>query len=210
MPKCCAGPARGQHCFAARAVLHVQAAGDPPAPADLAAWFTERAFHFYATGLRLPARVPIGTRPRARYLTTAYADLDAARARMAAADGITSVIVTAQGRAAIAAALWRSMRPAGTADALVLHEPAVPPGAPLSLDIRCPVLVVSRAGDDPSPGQACAPRRPRAAGGRLELSGHVTWLRLGGTPGGQGQRFFDELGRWLGAYMYGNGRDRLL
>ena len=30
-----------------RAVLHVQAAGDPAVPPDLASWYTERAFHFY-------------------------------------------------------------------------------------------------------------------------------------------------------------------
>ncbi|HTA08708.1 MAG TPA: hypothetical protein VK836_09370, partial [Streptosporangiaceae bacterium] len=36
-----------------RAVLHVQAPGDPAAPPELASWFTERAFHYYAAGLRL-------------------------------------------------------------------------------------------------------------------------------------------------------------
>ncbi len=39
-----------------RAVLHVQAAGDPAVPADLVSWFTERAFHFYLAGLRLPGQ----------------------------------------------------------------------------------------------------------------------------------------------------------
>ena len=42
----------------------------------------------------------------------------------------------------------------------------------------------------------------------------MTWLRLpaGSALGSQagGQQFFDELGRWLGAYMYGHVRDQLL
>jgi hypothetical protein len=46
----------------------------------------------------------------------------------------------------------------------------------------------------------------------------VTWLRLPATTGdGAGEAYgadsrqmFDELGRWLGAYMYGSLRDQLL
>jgi hypothetical protein len=45
----------------------------------------------------------------------------------------------------------------------------------------------------------------------------VTWLRLEDGLGGTGddagddrRNFFDELGRWLGAYMYGKVRDQLL
>jgi hypothetical protein len=44
-----------------------------------------------------------------------------------------------------------------------------------------------------------------AAAGRL--GSHVNWLQL---PEPGGQAVFDELGRWLGAYMYGPGLDRLL
>jgi hypothetical protein len=29
------------------------------------------------------------------------------------------------------------------------------------------------------------------------------------VPGGPGKRFFDELGRWLGAYLSGQVRDQL-
>ncbi len=52
-----------------RAVLHVQAAGDPAVPSDVADWFTERAFHFYLAGLRVPHRLtarPGGSLPRIR------------------------------------------------------------------------------------------------------------------------------------------------
>jgi hypothetical protein len=51
----------------------------------------------------------------------------------------------------------------------------------------------------------------------MRLGEHVTWLRLtGGLPGqalplGNGRRrAFDELGRWLSAYLSGQIRDQLL
>ena len=89
-----------------RAVLHVQAAGDPAVPADLADWFTERAFHFYLAGLRLPGRVTLPARPGGHALGSACADLNAACARLRGDDGMGHVIVTAQRRGALAAALW--------------------------------------------------------------------------------------------------------
>ena len=61
-----------------RAVLHVQAAGDPPVPADLASWFTERGFQFYVAGVRLP--FTLSPRHADRELTSVFADLDAASA----------------------------------------------------------------------------------------------------------------------------------
>jgi len=51
----------------------------------------------------------------------------------------------------------------------------------------------------------------------MRLGEHVTWLKLaGGLPGqampqGAGRRrVFDELGRWLSAYLSGQIRDQLL
>src|ERR1700728_3996287 len=123
-----------------RAVLHVQAAGDPAVPADLGAWYTERAFHFYLAGLRLPAQAPVGARPEARYLAAAFAEVDAARAHLRQADGMASVMVSAQGRGAIAAALWTA-RPSA-ADALILLAPQLAAGTSLTLEIDCPVLVL--------------------------------------------------------------------
>jgi len=181
-----------------RAVLHLQAAGDPAVPSGLGDWFTERAFHFYVAGLRvpgkltLPGRLPGLGRVRAGS-GSVFADLDSACAYLRDADGIGHVIVTAQGRAALAAALWsdaRSQVPGGGADALILTEPALPSRTSISLNIACPVLVLTS--------------RASAAG---RLGSHVTWLQLR-EPGGQA--VFDELGRWLGAYMYGPGLDRLL
>ena len=92
-------------------MLHVQAAEDPAAPAELGAWYTARAFHFYVAGLRLPALAPVGTRPAARFLAAAFADLDAACAHLRGTDGMASLIVSASGRGAIAAALWCAAGP---------------------------------------------------------------------------------------------------
>ena len=87
------------------------------------------------------------------------------------------------------------------------------------LDISCPVLVLCPAEDWDAPG---------GTGGRLALPGaaaratirlgaHVTWLRLDGAqpgqalPGGAARRLmFDELARWLSAYLSGQIRDQLL
>jgi hypothetical protein len=209
-----------------RAVLDVQAPGDPPVAPGLPAWYTERAFHFYVTGIRLPTQAPVGARPRARYLATALSDLDAARAYLLA-DGMTRVIVTARGRGAIAAALWHDGRKPAAADALILHEPVLPPGVSLSLDVGCPVLVMTGADTCvPAMSRPLARLRHRSArsawsarsapDGGLRLGGHVTWLRLpcAGAGAGRGDAdraaYFGELGRWLGAYMYGSVRDQLL
>jgi hypothetical protein len=208
-------------------VLHVQAAGDPAVPSDVADWFTERAFHFYLAGLRVPHQ--LSARPRGRALAAACTDLDAACAQLRQADGIGSVIVAAQGRGALAAALWMSGRvnedqPAGdcSADALVLYEPERP-ARPMKLSISCPVLVVtglnlSDAGRSHGQGTSRWPlRQHRPASAAAQLGSHVTWLHLPRLDGRTGsadaagrQRFFDELGRWLGAYMYGSVRDQLL
>jgi hypothetical protein len=196
-----------------RAVLHVQAPGDPATPPELASWFTERAFHYYAAGLRLPpaARLTVrragrrAGRQAGRDLRDACADLDAACARVRGPDGMASVIVTARGRAAVAAALWADSRPS-RADALVLSAPAWPRRG-LRLAIACPVLVM---GDEGS--RAATGPWPRLAHGRSvppQLGSHVTWLTLAGAGGDQ-RRLLEELGRWLGAYMYGSLRDQLL
>jgi hypothetical protein len=196
-------------------------------PADVADWFTERAFHFYLAGLRVPHRLT--ARPGSRSAAAASTDLDAACVQLRQADGIGSVIVAAQGRGALAAALWMSGRvsddqPAGdcSADALVLYEPELP-ARPMKLGISCPVLVVtgitlSDAGPVRGQGIGRWPlRRHRPAPVGTQLGSHVTWLHLPSADartehaeGASRQLFFDELGRWLGAYMYGSVRDQLL
>jgi hypothetical protein len=203
-----------------RAVLHVQAAGDPPVPGDLTSWFTERGFQFYVAGVRLPFM--LSTRHPERDLTSVFADLDAAAACLRGPDGMVSVVVTARGRAAFAAALWSANREATDerqANALILTAPLWPARASLQLDIACPVLVVVDGNGDVGDvsQRASPPRQVRLRPGKPSRSGahatqlgrHVTWLALAHADADR-ELFLTELGRWLGAYMYGLGRDQLL
>jgi len=190
-----------------RGVLHLQTAGDAPVPPELASWFTERGFHFYLAALRWPGRHPVARR-RGNALAEAFAELDAKCEHLRTADGIDNVIVTAHGEGALAAALWcAAQRPGGQADALILYAPVFSRAVRRGLDIPCPVLVI---------GGPSAPRR-REPAATVQLGRHVTWLRP--TDGearpdareaADRSRFFDEMGRWLGAYMYGQVRDQLL
>jgi hypothetical protein len=65
-------------------------------------------------------------------------------------------------------------------------------------------------------GRQLRRRKGRDSRDPVWLGPHVTWLRLadglaGGPAAGEDRRrFFDEMGRWLGAYMYGQVRDQLL
>jgi hypothetical protein len=203
-----------------RAVLHVQAAGDPPVPADLASWFTERGFQFYVAGVRLP--FGLSAKHVERDLTSVFADLDAASACLRGPDGMVSVVVTARGRAAFAAALWSDSRGATDerqANALILSAPVWPVRASLQLDIACPVLVVvDKNGDVGASSQRTSPPRQgrlrqgrpsRSSAHASQLGRHVTWLAMAHADADR-ELFLSELGRWLGAYMYGLGRDRLL
>lgn len=207
-----------------RAVLHLQTARDASAPPDLARWFTERGFHFYVAALRWPAgsRRP-WQRPGAALLS-GFAEIDARCAHLRTADGIDNVIVTAHGEGALAAALWCDaqrgdaerydiQRPGGRADALILYTPAFGGNLRRGLDIPCPVLVIGGPLAQVRGGRSL---RTEPAG-TVDLGRHVTWLRpTDGEARPDAQcpedraRFFDEMGRWLGAYMYGKVRDQLL
>jgi pimeloyl-ACP methyl ester carboxylesterase len=88
------------------------------------------------------------------------------------------------------------------------------------LEIECPVLVLCPAADwDAGDGSGGLLRLRGGAGARatMRLGPHVTWLKMeGGLPGQalpagpERRRYFDELGRWLGAYLSGQIRDQLL
>jgi alpha-beta hydrolase superfamily lysophospholipase len=186
-----------------RAVMYLQTSRDGAVPADLASWYTERGFHFYVAGLRWPGRPH---RPRQRggkALAAAFAELDDTCAHLRGTDGIDNVIVTAHGEGASAAALWCAAEsPAARADALILYAPSFGKQARRGLEIPCPVLVI---------GGGAAPAET------VHLGGHVTWLRPAdgearpdASDAQDRNRFFDEMGRWLGAYMYGPVRDQLL
>ena len=147
------------------------------------------------------------------------------------------IILIADSADAATAAQWcDARREAGGPDALILSSPVFGRRLRRGLDIGCPVLVLGAAGDRTS--GRLRPRRGKDPGA-IKLGPHVTWLRLdagpdppagaadqpdphagsagqpddGGQPPGENadrRQFFDEMGRWLGAYMYGGVRDQLL
>jgi Serine aminopeptidase, S33 len=88
------------------------------------------------------------------------------------------------------------------------------------LDISCPVLVLCPSADWDAPGGTGGLLALPVAGGQatIRLGAHVTWLRLDGAQPGQAlpggaaarKRVFDELARWLSAYLSGQIRDQLL
>jgi hypothetical protein len=87
------------------------------------------------------------------------------------------------------------------------------------LDISCPVLVLCPSEDWDGPGGAGGLLAIPVAGRKttIRLGAHVTWLRLDGAqpgqalPGGAARKHvFDELARWLSAYLSSQIRDQLL
>ena len=237
-----------------RAVIYLHCMDDPFVPPDLAGWYTDRGFHFYAADLRRlgdPGRPPQAS--RAEELAEYLASLDSAAAHVRDADGIETVVLCAHGTGALIAALWcHARRGSQPADALVLAGPALRSGSWLGrvlpggaaagpasrppallavirrrvrrgLDIGCPVLVLCPASDWDAPGGTGGLLGlPVIAGGKatIRLGQHVTWLKVDDTepaevfPGEPGsatrKQVFDELGRWLSAYLSGQIRDQLL
>lgn len=88
------------------------------------------------------------------------------------------------------------------------------------LDIPAPVLVMCHESGWDVPGGAGGLLGLRAIVGRqavMRFGEHVTWLKVEGALPGQSwsapggfKPFFDELGRWLSAYLSGQIRDQLL
>lgn len=205
-----------------RSVLYLHCRPGSFVPEDLVSWYTERGFHFYVADLRPQD----GQRPD-RSRAGRFARLDAACRCLREAEGHDMIILTADSADAAVAAQWcDARREAGGPDALILSSPVFGRRLRRGLDIGCPVLLIGAAGD-----QAGGRRRPRRSKdpGAIKLGPHVTWLRLDAgpdghagaadrpddraqAPGGNADRrqFFDEMGRWLGAYMYGGVRDQLL
>lgn len=194
-----------------RAVLHLSGIRGSLGPADLAHWYNERGFHFYVTELAVaPAAAPLPGRRRVRSARLDLVALDAARRYLREAGGIDAMILSADGPAARIAAQWcDARRAAHPVDALILSDPDFGRARRARLNVGCPVLVISVAA-----GRAAGDSRPD-----IRLGQHVTWLsvcdqagpdQVGAGPSDTRRRFFDEMGRWLGAYMYGQVRDQLL
>lgn len=198
-----------------RCVLYVLCGQDPFVAEDLVTWYTERGFHFCIADLRDSAPL---------HNHDGFPELDAATLALRGTDGAEMIVISGHGAGALTAALWcDARRQAGRADAVILCAPHLGRELRRGLDIACPALVMCPAAGDGAP----AGRAPglaarlaaglRRAGGSIRLGSHVTWLQLeAGLPGqapdgGDGRReFFDEMGRWLGAYMYRRSRDQLL
>ena len=190
-----------------RAVLHLHELADSLAPADLVRWYNERGFHFYLTD--------VGAAGPAKAQPAAFGALDAACGHLKQADGIDAIILSAQGPTARTAALWCDARPASRpVEAVILSNPDFGKEK-IRLDIACPVLVISAA------ASWRETRRQRRGHESIRLGQHVTWLQIeaagsvASADNGLGplparRRLFDEMGRWLGAYMYGQVRDQLL
>src|ERR1700722_3560865 len=197
-----------------RAVLHLHEVTDSMAPADLVRWYNERGFHFYLTDVDGADQGDAGRRRPAKAQHAAFDTLDAACSHLRDADGIDAIILSAQGSTSLTAARWCDARPVSRpVEALILSSPDFG-RAKTRLDITCPVLVISAA----PPWRDS--RRGRRAGPPVRLGENVTWLhsdaapsadsRPGAPPAPQRRRLFDEMGRWLGAYMYGQVRDQAL
>jgi alpha-beta hydrolase superfamily lysophospholipase len=185
-----------------RSVLYLHCRQDTFVPEDMVGWYTERGFHFYVADLR-PEEGQRAHGSRAGR----FDRLDAASKCLREAEGHDMIVLIADSADAATAARWcDARREAGGPDALILSSPEFGRRLRRGLDIGCPVLVLSPAGAQP--GGRPRPRRskdPRT----IRLGQHVTWLRLDGEDDDRRQ-FFDEMGRWLGAYMYGPVRDQLL
>jgi Serine aminopeptidase, S33 len=202
-----------------RAVLYLHCEQDTFVPEDTATWYTERGFHLYAADLRpqegldRPARRRKGKGPGQG---ERFAGLDAACRHLRDSEGIEMILMTAHGAGALTAAQWcDARRDDGLADALILSSPAFGRQLRKGLNIACPVLLMSPPEEKKPRRGPRLRRRTDAAAARL--GPHVTWLRLeeglGGAEAGADddrRNYFDEMGRWLGAYMYGKVRDQLL
>lgn len=197
-----------------RAVLHLHDISRSFVPSDLACWYNERGFHFYVTELDSGAiRAAASRRPPTDAFGSLFAALDSALRYLREADGIDAIILSAEESAVLPAALWCDARRASRqVAALILSRPEFGRARMRRLSIPCPVLVLSAPDQDRD-------RRRRS----VSLGQHVTWLYLEeqaadhqpaqGTPdcaASARRRLFDEMGRWLGAYMYGGIRDQLL
>jgi alpha-beta hydrolase superfamily lysophospholipase len=181
---------------------------------------------------------PRDSKAAAEDLDACFGYLDAAVAHLRHADAVDTTVMCAHSAGALIAALWcharRGRRPA---DALILGRPHLARGhlagrpawrgSPMiasaqrrlrqGLDISCPVLVMCPPADRETAGGLLASRVLGRGRATIRLGEHVTWLDLAAGPPGQPQpspaerrRYFDELSRWLGAYLSGQIRDQLL
>ena len=123
-----------------RAAIYLHCLDDPFVPADLASWYTDRGFHFYAADLRRlgdTARAESGRAEAGRAVPDSVAELDAyfacldtAAQHVREADGVETVVLCGHASGALVAALWCHARRGGRpADALILAGPSLRAGS---------------------------------------------------------------------------------
>jgi hypothetical protein len=223
-----------------RAVLYVHCLDDPYVQPDLAAWYVQRGFHFYVADLRAarPRRRDATLAEYFGFLDSAVRQVRAAdgnRAVLVSAHRAGAVIAAlwchARRDAGSAEALimadpdfgpdqhWLSRLLGVGQPAAAGQDARMPEVLPQAqrklrrgLDISCPVLVMS-----PSAVTATGPGARYRAGPPARLGPHVTSLRLASAPPGLARPdraarrcLYDELSRWLGAYLSADARDQLL
>jgi hypothetical protein len=218
-------------------VLYVHCLADPYLQPDLASWYLQRGFGFYVADLR--AARPRGRETTlTEYfgcLDTALRlvrDADGNKTVLVSAHGAGAVIAALWCHTRRAAGspdalimadpdfgpelhwLYRllgvrqSMPGEVSAEVLVRAQRRLRRG----LDIACPVLVMSPSAVNArvrGPGYRAAPP--------ARLGPHVTAVRLASAPPGLARPdraarrcLYDELSRWLGAYLSAEVRDQLL
>jgi serine aminopeptidase S33 family len=117
-----------------RAAVYVHGPGDPFVPAEVAGWYTDRGFHFYAADLREvggPWAGPPSSRGAAEDLGECFRLLDATVAHLHEVAETDTVVMAAHGTGALVAALWcHARRGSRPADALILVSPHLRGGGP--------------------------------------------------------------------------------
>jgi Serine aminopeptidase, S33 len=135
-----------------RAVVYVHCLDDSFVQPDLAGWYTDRGFHFYAADLRALGGSGPGAPDAGRAagaLGECFACLDAAVTHLRAADAIQTVVISGHAAGALVAALWcHARRGSRPVDALVLANPELRTGRPWRARAR-PVRANGAAGRPP-------------------------------------------------------------
>lgn len=127
----------------AQAVLHVHGFSDYFFQTELAEWWTERGYDFYALDLRKYGRslLPHQTPNYVTDLATYHEELDAAWERITQRDGHTRVMVLAHSTGGLTTPLWVDERRPEALIGMVLNSPWLDmQGSPLLRVVGTPVI----------------------------------------------------------------------
>ena len=168
-----------------RAVIYLHCIGDSFVPADLASWYTDRGFHFYAADLRAvggsgpPARAENHAGELGEYL----ACLDTAVSTCGRRTASRPWCFARTPAGALIAALWcHARRGSQPVDALILASPSLR-GRPW---LARPVGRRARARAEPAAPRRCS-RWPAAGSGAAWISAARSWSVPGRRLGRAGR-----------------------